>query len=114
MTEYDSESLSFESPEQEKARLREENARLRRLLSTHGIAIPQWPPTIPSPVKVAESMKVDREERARKNRTIPEPVPREGRCLRAAVGARRRSLRIFTGRHQELEGDQREPSRGAN
>src|ERR1051326_1160852 len=66
MTEHNSESLPFESPEQESARLREENARLRRLLSTHGIAIPQWPPTIPGSAKATESMKVDREERARK------------------------------------------------
>ena len=33
MTEYDSESLPFESPEQENIRLRAENARLRRLLA---------------------------------------------------------------------------------
>jgi hypothetical protein len=39
---------------------------LARLLTTYSIAIPQWPPTIPSPAKVAESMQVDREERARK------------------------------------------------
>src|SRR5215472_6939781 len=66
MTGNDSESLLFESPEQENARLREENARLRRLLATHGIAIPQWTPTIPGSAKVAESVKVNREERARK------------------------------------------------
>jgi superfamily II DNA or RNA helicase len=66
MTGNDSGSLPFESPEQENARLREENTRLRRLLATHSIAIPQWTPTIPSPAKVAESMQVDREECARK------------------------------------------------
>jgi len=65
MTEYYPDSLPFESSEQESARLREENARLRRLLSTHRIAIPQWPPTIPGPA-ATESIKVDREERARK------------------------------------------------
>jgi len=36
------------------------------LLATHGIAIPQWTPTIPGSAKVAESVKVNREERARK------------------------------------------------
>ena len=66
MTENGTDSLPFEAPEGENARLREENARLRRLLSTHGIAIPHWTPTIPSPAKVAESIKADREERARK------------------------------------------------
>ncbi len=66
MTGNDSGSLPFESPEQENDRLREENTRLRRLLAAHSIAIPQWTPTIPSSAKVAESMQVDREERARK------------------------------------------------
>jgi superfamily II DNA or RNA helicase len=66
MTGNDSGSLPFESPEQENARLREENDRLRRLLATHSIAIPQWTAMITSPTKVAESRQVDREERARK------------------------------------------------
>src|SRR5579859_2362277 len=66
MTGNDSGSLPFELPEQENARLREENDRLRRLLATHSIAIPQWTPMITSPAKVAESRQVDREERARK------------------------------------------------
>jgi len=39
MAEYDSESLPFDHPEQENVRLREENARLRRLLAAHGIPI---------------------------------------------------------------------------
>jgi hypothetical protein len=42
MTENGSESLPFEPPEQENIRLREENARLRRLLSVHSIPIPHW------------------------------------------------------------------------
>jgi superfamily II DNA or RNA helicase len=66
MTGHGTDSLPFEPPEQENTRLREENARLRRLLSTHSIAIPQWTPTSPSSAKATESMKVDREERARK------------------------------------------------
>ena len=65
MTENDSGSLPFESPEQENARLREENTRLRRLLAVHGIAIPQLTPANPPPAKTAEMAPVDREERAR-------------------------------------------------
>jgi hypothetical protein len=41
-------SLPFESPEQENTRLREENARLRRLLATHSIPIPQLAPEKPT------------------------------------------------------------------
>ena len=44
MTGSDSGSLPFEPPEQENARLREENTRPRRLLAVHGIAIPQLTP----------------------------------------------------------------------
>lgn len=67
MTENDSGSLRFESPEQENARLREENARLRRLLTVHSIAIPQFVPTNPPAPRAAETAPpVDKEERARK------------------------------------------------
>jgi len=66
MTENDSGSLPFESPEQENARLREENTRLRRLLAVHGIAIPQLTPANPPPAKTTEMVPVGREERARK------------------------------------------------
>ena len=66
MTENDSGTLQFESPEQENARLREENARLRRLLVVHSIAIPQLTPANPPQVKTAEMAPVDKEERARK------------------------------------------------
>ena len=41
MSENGSDSLPFEAPEQENIRLREENARLRRLLAVHSIPIPQ-------------------------------------------------------------------------
>ena len=44
MTENGSDSLLFEPPEQENIRLREENARLQRLLAVHGIPIPQLAP----------------------------------------------------------------------
>ena len=37
-------SFSFDSPQQENDRLREENAQLRRVLEIHGIAIPQSAP----------------------------------------------------------------------
>src|ERR1022692_1591747 len=67
MTENGSESLSFEPPEQENIRLREENARLRRLLAVHSIAIPQPAPENPPPAKPVETAQpVDREERARR------------------------------------------------
>jgi superfamily II DNA or RNA helicase len=66
MSEHDSVSLPFESPEQENARLREENARLRRLLAVHGIAVPQFVPGVPRPATaVATTPLVDKEERAR-------------------------------------------------
>jgi len=67
MTENGSESLPFESPEAENRRLREENARLRRVLAVHGIAIPPPPPENQPPTKTAETATPeDKEERARK------------------------------------------------
>src|SRR5450759_5729055 len=67
MTENGSESLPFEPPEQENIRLREENARLRRLLSVHSIPIPQLASENPPPAKTAETAPpVNKEERARK------------------------------------------------
>jgi hypothetical protein len=67
MTENGSESLSFEPPEQENIRLREENARLRRLLTAHSILIPQLAPESHPPTKtVVTAPSVDKEERARK------------------------------------------------
>ena len=67
MTENGSESLPFEPPEQENIRLREENARLRRLLSVHSIAIPQLASENPPPAKTAETAPpVNKEERARR------------------------------------------------
>ena len=67
MSENGSESLPFEPPEQENIRLREENARLRRLLTVHSIPIPQLAPENPPPTKTVETAPpVDKEERARK------------------------------------------------
>src|SRR5690242_16904012 len=66
MTENGSDSLPFEPPEQENVRLREENARLRRLLAVHSIPIPQLPAENPPPTKTVEAAPpVDKEERAR-------------------------------------------------
>jgi hypothetical protein len=66
MTENGSDSLPFEPPEQENVRLREENARLRRLLAVHSVPIPQLPAERPLPAKTVEpSPPVDKEERAR-------------------------------------------------
>ncbi len=67
MTENGSESLPFEPPEQENIRLREENARLRRLLAAHNIPIPRLVPEKPPPTKAGEpAPPVDKEERARR------------------------------------------------
>jgi superfamily II DNA or RNA helicase len=66
MTENGSESLPFEPPEQENIRLREENARLRRLLAVHSIPIPQLAPENPPSTKTVEpAPPLDKEERAR-------------------------------------------------
>lgn len=67
MTENGSEPLPFEPPEQENIRLREENARLRRLLAVHSVPIPQQAPENPPPAKPVETVPpLDKEERARK------------------------------------------------
>ena len=66
MTENKSRPLSFESPEQENDRLREENSRLRRLLTVHGIPIPQPAPEQQGPHTAEAEPPVDKEERARK------------------------------------------------
>ena len=66
MTEKGSDSLPFEPPEHENVRLREENARLRRLLAVHSIPIPQLPAENPPPtITVEPAPPVDKEERAR-------------------------------------------------
>src|SRR5437867_12062709 len=66
MTENGSESLPFGLPKQENIRLREENARLRRLLAVHSIPIPQLAPENPPTKTVETAPPVDKEERARK------------------------------------------------
>ncbi|HEY2122047.1 MAG TPA: hypothetical protein VGH07_00500, partial [Chthoniobacterales bacterium] len=67
MTENGSESLPFEPPEQENIRLREENARLRRLLAVHSIPIPQLTPENPPAITTVEPARlVDKKERAGK------------------------------------------------
>jgi hypothetical protein len=55
MTENGSESLPFEPPEQENICLREEDARLRRLLAVHSIPIPQHAPENPPPANTVET-----------------------------------------------------------
>ena len=68
MSENGSDSLPFEPPEQENIRLREENARLRRLLAAHSIPIPQFAPETPTPPlqAVETATPLNRGERARK------------------------------------------------
>src|SRR5215467_5193063 len=66
MSDNGSDSLPFEAPEQETIRLREENARLRRLLAVHSIPIPQAAPETPPPAKQVETAPpVDKAERAK-------------------------------------------------
>src|SRR5690348_5912542 len=85
MTENGSDSLPFEPPEQENVRLREENARLRRLLAVHSIPIPQLPAENPPTKTVEPPPPVDKEERARpEDRAISKPVSRKRRCLLSA------------------------------
>jgi hypothetical protein len=66
MNENGSELLRFESLEDENKRLREENARLRRLVATHSIAIPQFEPERPLAQPTPTVPPVDKEERARR------------------------------------------------
>jgi hypothetical protein len=67
MNEDGTDALPFEPPDQENIRLREENARLRRLLTVHSIPIPQLAPENPPPTKTVEAAApVDKEDRARK------------------------------------------------
>src|SRR5512133_1079972 len=67
MQENESDSLPFDSPERENARLKDENRRLRRLLEVHGIAIPQSAAPKQAPVTLGfPEAPLDREERARR------------------------------------------------
>ena len=66
MSVNSSESLRFESPEQENERLRDENARLRRLLGVHGIPIPAPTPDQRTTPIIETEPTIDREERARR------------------------------------------------
>ena len=54
MTENGSDFLPLGPPEQENIRLRDENARVRRLLAAHSIPIPQLAPEKPPPIKAVE------------------------------------------------------------
>ena len=67
MASRSSESASFEYREEESQRLREENARLRRLLAVHGIPIPQSASHDTLPIQTPEPAAVEsKEDRARK------------------------------------------------
>ena len=67
MIRKDSQPVPFESTDAECMRLREENARLRQLLTEHNIPIPPTEPAMQSWVKPVEVLPlVGRQERARK------------------------------------------------
>ena len=67
MTWRTSQPVSFDSAEAECSRLREENARLRRLLAEHNILIPRAEPPMRPFVKPMEASPLEeRQERARK------------------------------------------------
>jgi len=67
MSENGSGSLPLDPPEEENTRLREENARLRRLLAVHAIPIPEFAPEKPPPPETIGTVPgLDKEERARR------------------------------------------------
>ena len=67
MASRSSESVSFEQRDEENQRLREENARLRRVLAAHCIPVPQFAPGDERPVQTITPAAVEnKEERARK------------------------------------------------
>jgi hypothetical protein len=66
MSETDSDSRPFEPPDDENRRLREENARLRRILTVHGIPLPELTLAKPLPSFTAEILTMSREERSRR------------------------------------------------
>ena len=67
MASRSSESVLFEQRDEENQRLREENARLRRVLAAHGIPVPQFVPDDGRRVQSITSAAMEnKEERARK------------------------------------------------
>jgi len=66
MTGRASESVPFESREEDKQRLREENARLRRLLAAHGIPVPTPHEDVSALQTSSAVLAESKEERARK------------------------------------------------
>jgi superfamily II DNA or RNA helicase len=67
MASRSSESVSFEPRDEENQRLREENAKLRRVLAAHGIPVAQFVPDDGRPVQtIAPAAMENKEERARK------------------------------------------------
>ena len=113
MRENEPGALPFESPEQENARLKDENSRLRRLLDAHGIAIPPLcsPEKLPATDGPPE-IPLDREERARKRiavfrslfRGARMSMPTDGNVerTRAIRRRRRRTGRPFNAAVQRI------------
>src|SRR6266700_1544525 len=87
MTENSSDSLPFESPDEENRHLRVENAQLRRILTVHGIPAPSFTTRSSLPAKAAETVTWRKGgARSEADRTLSEPVSRERRRLRTALG----------------------------
>ena len=80
-----SESFSIVRHDEENQRLREENARLRRILADHGIPVPQFTPDDVRPIQSSTPTAAEnKEERARKRialfRSLLELSRWRGRC----------------------------------
>ena len=108
MASRSSESVSFERRDEENQLLREENARLRRVLAAHGIAVPQFSTRrcTAGSNDYADGRGKQRRARSQTDRALPEPVSRERRCLCAAMGEFRRTVRIFASGAEGLESHQ--------
>ena len=103
-----------ESPDEENRCLKEENARLRRALTVHGIPIPPLPMASPPAAKAVEAVPLEsKEDRARKRIALsPGPVPRERRCVTPTMGEYRWPVRICTRGLEGLESDKQKPAGG--
>ena len=97
--------VPFEPADAECRRLREENARLRKLLTEHNIPIPPAEPARPPAVKTVLPPE-DKKERARKRiASVSEPFSRKRGRICATMGEPRWPVGIYTGGAEGLEGN---------